>query len=131
MSQQLDKRIIDKIKELVKEGVRDPKEVRRALEKYVRKELFAGEQLPPATSRRFFPLKRDISNHMYLGAMKLRFSKIDQENISLKLPDCKKENPADHYFFRPYGDDGIKEHFLKSEQLFYNENGCRISSEVY
>ena len=119
MSQQLDKRITDKIKELVNEGVRALKEMRRALERYVRKELFEGEQLPPATSRRFFPLKRDISNHMYLAAMKLSFSKIDQENIS------------DHYFFRPYGDHEIKEHFHESEQLFCNENGCRISSEVY
>ena len=87
MSQQLDKRIFDKIKELVNEGVRDPKEMRRALEGYVRKEFFAGEQFPPATNRRFFPLKRDISNHIYLAAMKLRFSKIYQENISLKLSD--------------------------------------------
>ena len=131
MPQQLDKRIMDKMKELVNKGVRDSKEMRRALERYVWKELFAGEQLSPATSRRFFPLERDISNHMYLRAMKLRFSKIDQENISLKLADWKKENLADHYFFRPYGDDGIKEHFHKSEQLFYKENGCRISSEVY
>ena len=115
MSQQLDKSITDKIKELVNEDVKDPKEMRRALERYVRKELFVGEQLPPATSRRFFPLKRDISNHMYLAAMKLCFSKIDQENIFLKLSDWKKENPADHYFFRPYGDDGIKEHFHESE----------------
>ena len=50
MSEQLDERIINKIKELVNEGVRDPKEMRRALERYVWKELFAGEQLPPATS---------------------------------------------------------------------------------
>ena len=131
MSQQLDKRIIDKMKELVNEGVRDPKETRRALERYVRTELFAGEQLRPATRRRFFPLTGDISNHIYLAVMKLRFSKIDQENISLKLSDWEKENTADHYFSRPYGDDGIKEHFHKSEQLFYNENGCRILSEVH
>ena len=111
MSQQLDKRIIDKLKELMNEGVRDPKEMRRALERYARKELFAGEQLPLATSRRFFPLKRDISNHMYLVAMKLRFSKIDQENISLTLSDWKKENPTDHYFFRPYGITELKNIF--------------------
>ena len=46
------------------EGVRDPKEMSRALERYVWKELFAGEQLPPATNRLFFPQKRDIMNHM-------------------------------------------------------------------
>ena len=64
MSEQLDKTIIDKIKELVNEGVRDAKEMSRALERYVWKELFAGEQLPPATNRLFFPLKIDILNHM-------------------------------------------------------------------
>ena len=112
MSQQLDKRIIDKLKELMNEGVRDPKEMKRALERYARKELLAGEQLPPATSRRlFFPLKRDISNHMHLVAMKLPFSKIDQENISLTLSDWKKENPADHYFFQPYGMTELKNIF--------------------
>ena len=80
MPQQLDKSIFDKIKELVNEGVSDPKETRRALERYVRKELFAGEQLPSATKRRFLPLQRGISNHMFLAAMKLRFLKIDPEN---------------------------------------------------
>ena len=48
---------------------------------------------------------------------------MDRENISLKLSDWTKENPADHYFFGQYGEEGIKEHFSESEQLFNKENG--------
>ena len=129
MSQQLDRRVIEKIYELVNEGVRDQKEMRRALDRYVRKEIFSGEQLPPTTSRRFFPLKRDISNHMYIARMKLRFSKIDQENLFHKVSEWKKEHPEDNFYFRPYGNDESK-YEDKPEQLFFNENGIRISNTV-
>ena len=29
--------------------------------------------------------KKDIRNHMYIAAVKLKFSKIDQENLELKV----------------------------------------------
>ena len=57
MSQQLDKKIIDKIKELVNEGVRDPKEMRRALEGYVRKEFFCRRTISASNQSTILSIK--------------------------------------------------------------------------
>lgn len=64
MSQHVDKRIIARIKELVREGTRDLEEMKRCVSRFVKKTLFDGADLPPNSSRRFFPLAKDITNHM-------------------------------------------------------------------
>ena len=71
---------------------------------FVANELFRGEAVPSKTSRRYFPKKKDIRNHMYIAASKLRFSKLDQENLLLKVEDWKKQFPDDEIFFRGYGE---------------------------
>ena len=81
MSQQVDRRIVKKIYEFVGDGIRSVKEMQRILNLYVKNELFHGETVPPPEIRRFFPLDRDIRNHMYRATVKLKLSKIDQENL--------------------------------------------------
>ena len=51
MSQQIDKRIVEKIQELVGEGVRNIQEMERAINVFVKNDIFKGESLPPQTSR--------------------------------------------------------------------------------
>ena len=69
------------IRKLVGEGIRNVKEMQRALRLYVKTDLFADQQLPPLNSRRFFPEERDIRNHIYNATSQLRMSKVDQENV--------------------------------------------------
>ena len=73
------------IRKLVGEGIRNVKEMQRALPLNVKTYLFADEQLPPLNSRRFFPEERDIRKHIYNGTSQLRVSKVDQENVSLLI----------------------------------------------
>ena len=40
---------------------------------------------------------------MYIAAVKLKFSKIDQENLELKVKEWQKQSPNDNFFFRGYG----------------------------
>ena len=47
--------------------------------------------------------KKDIRNHMYIAAVKLKFSKIDQENLELKVKEWQKQSPNDNFFFQGYG----------------------------
>ena len=77
MWQQIDKSIINKIHQLVRDGMRNIKEMERALGAYVKTELFDAEQSPPGNSTRFYLEGRGICNHMYNAAPKLCMSKID------------------------------------------------------
>lgn len=78
------------------------KEMKRHIRVFVKSELFKHQQIPPATNRRFHPKASDIRNHMYQATVKLRLSKIDQENVTSSLEKWRKENPEDNFFFRPY-----------------------------
>lgn len=83
-------------------GVNRVSEMERHLQYYVRKEIFAGQKPPEATNRRFFPTSMDIRNHMYTATVLCRHSKIDQENLELKIKEWRKESPEDKFLFRPY-----------------------------
>ena len=78
--------------------------MRRHLKEYVEANMFPGRELPPATSRRYFPTKKDIHNHMYRAITKNTFSKCDQTNVAAKVATWKQQNPKDNFFFRPYGE---------------------------
>ena len=77
MSQQIDRRIIKKIHQLVRDGLQNMKEMQRALSVHFKTELFDAEQLHPGNSTRFYPEERVICNHMYNAAPKLCMSKVD------------------------------------------------------
>ena len=91
------------IHKLVGEGIRNVKEMQRALRLYVKTDLFADQQLPPLNSRRFFPEERDIRNHIYNATSQLRMSKVDQENVLLLIENWQKNKQDTFFLFRSYG----------------------------
>ena len=91
MSQQVDERIIKKIHQHVGEGIRSVKEMERVIRLFVKNEIFSDDNLPPQENR-FFPL------HMYIPTNKLPLSKIDQENLHMKIIEWKKKLPKHHFF---------------------------------
>ncbi len=44
----------------------------------------------------------DIKNHICKAKRALELSKIDQENLRLKVEEWKKSSPSSSHFFRPY-----------------------------
>ena len=98
----------------------------RAIDFFVKSEIYHGKPLPSRSSRRFYPESRDIRNHMYRSATKYRHSKIDQENLSYKIKDWES-SLDDKFFFRRYTKNNATS--IK-EQLFFNENGDFIG-EVF
>jgi hypothetical protein len=64
--------VIQKIHELVGNGVDAVDEMRRAINQYVRSELFRDKQAPQPTNRAYYPSDQDFRNHMYRAHMKLR-----------------------------------------------------------
>lgn len=92
----------------------------RAITYFVKTELFDGKQLPPTTSRRFFPESSDYRIHMYRATSKYRHSKIDQENLKLKIDEWEKGS-NDYFFYRPYKE--VIDRKGEKEQMFFNEHG--------
>ena len=74
--QPINERLIKKIDELVKDGVKNVNEIKRHLTFYIKNGIFSGAELPPKTNRRFYPRKKNHSCHVHL-----------QKSISQKT-DC-------------------------------------------
>jgi len=104
-------------------------EMKRCINRYVKETLFEGKQLPPNSSRRFFPLSRDITNHMLNEENQLKHSKIDQENLHILIEKWKIAKPNDLFYFRGYTE-GKGKH-QTNERLWFNEHGLRIVCHFY
>ena len=97
-------RVINKIHELIGEGVHNVCEMARHIRTYVKDDLFRGSSIPPSANCRFNPTFKDVRNQMYKAAVKHKFSKLDQANIDLKVQERKQQQPNDNFFFRCYGE---------------------------
>ena len=91
-SQNVDKRVISKIHELVGEGVKNVREMARHIHIYVKNDLFRGSSIPTSANRRFNPTLKNFKH---------KFSKLDQD---LKVQEWKQQGPNDNFFFRGYGE---------------------------
>ena len=100
-SQNVDKRVINKIHELVGEGVKNVREMARHIHIYVKNDLFRGSSIPTSANRRFNPTLKNFRNQIYKATVKHKFSKLDQD---LKVQEWKQQGPNDNFFFRGYGE---------------------------
>ena len=66
--------------------------------------MFRGSSISPSPNRRFNPTPKDVSNQMYKVTVKLKFSKLYQANLDLKVQEWKQQQPNDNFFFRGYGE---------------------------
>ena len=127
--QRLDEKLIDKIDELVGEGVRNVEEMRRHVKIYVKDELFRGKQLPERNNRRYFP-SRKTKNHMSNATMKSRLSVMDQDNIQHLINSWKNEKASanDKCFFHPYkegsGENPENAPFLDDQDSDHDTEDC-------
>ena len=112
-SQRVHPMIIAKISELVASGITCVQEVRKMLWNYVQHTISTELNLTPSvTDRSFYPMPCDIRNHISKAKKALELSKLDQENLKLKIEDWKRSSPSSNHFFRPY----IKKSDLKNER---------------
>ena len=96
---------LNKIDELVREGVQNVREMARHICIYVKNDLFCGSSIPSSANGRFNPTLKDVSNQMYKATVKHKFwIKLDQANLDLKVQECKEQQQDDNFFFRDYGE---------------------------
>ena len=70
MCQPVDKRVINRIHELVAEGLTSVNQVKPQLDFFVKNVLFRDKELPQITNRRFYPTKKDIHSHIFRAKVK-------------------------------------------------------------
>ena len=102
-AQKLHPTISQKIVDMVEAGITDTSEIKHSLKHYVDKHL--SKELgrkPHLGDRAFYPLCEDIRNHVSKAKRALELSKYDQENLRLKIEECKKDNPQSSFFFQPF-----------------------------
>nr|XP_022298783.1 uncharacterized protein LOC111107733 [Crassostrea virginica] len=98
-TQRVDPKLVTRIKELVAEGVRNVSEMKRHLLISVKNDICPDQDIPK-TNRRFFPLDKDIKNHMDIAINSLRFSKDDQLNLETLVESWQESNSEDSFFLR-------------------------------
>ena len=100
-AQKIHPKLIEKIYSLVSEGICDTQEVKRALRHYAL-HVLCPEQKPSETDRAYYPTAGDVRNHIYKAQRACQLSKIDQENLQLKIKQWQKDTPDTKFHFRPY-----------------------------
>ena len=100
-SQRVHPKLIEKIYELVADGLTEAHEVKRALKNHVTNVL-CPDSKPEPTDRSYYPTTTDIRNHIYKAQRACQLSSLDQENLRLKIKEWKKQNPKSLFYFRPY-----------------------------
>lgn len=100
-AQRLHLKLIKKIYELVSEGITEVHEVKRSLKHYVQHNLCCDVK-PELTDRSYYPTSTDVHNHIYLAQRACQLSKLDQDNLKLKIDKWKGDSPNSNFYFRPF-----------------------------
>ena len=101
-SQRVHPLVIAKISELVASGITNIHELRKILQHYVQHDRSVATLNPSTTDRAFYPMLCDIKNHVCKAKKAFELSKLDQENLRLKMEDWKQSSPLSNFYFRPY-----------------------------
>jgi len=125
-AQKIHPKLVEKVHELVAEGITDVREIKRALKQYVNRILYPDStNRPDETNRAYFPTMKDIKNHVYSAKKALELSKFDQHNLKLKINQWEKEKPTSKFHFRPFEEKenssspGEEEQQIGSQGLLY------------
>ena len=116
----VDRRIIRKIDDLVQKGVTRPDEVKRCLDEFVEREVFADvapQDRPKRSGRKYYPTRQDLRNHITKAIAASKYCKDDQESLLEKVREWQTDGPR-NFFYRPKGkenDRGEKFLFVHQE----------------
>ena len=102
-----------RLRPFINEGMTDPYEVSKALKHYVTTVLCALTNGPDPDDRAYYPTIRDLRNHIYKAKKALELSKLDQQNLKLKIEEWEKYQRESMFYFRPF----VKSEEYKVENL--------------
>ena len=73
---------------------------------------------PDVTDRVYYPTSTDVLNYIYLALRACQLSKLNQENLRLKVQKWEKDSPNSQFYFRPYTESTEDNKLNKFEQTF-------------
>ena len=117
------------------EGITDTQEVKRALKHYTL-HVLCITQKPELTNRAYFTTGVDIRNHIYKAQQACQLSKLDQENLKIKIDMWQKENPESRFHFCPYKAKAseskeVKEHVIDNELCKFTQTLLYVHQEPW
>ncbi|KAM7419568.1 hypothetical protein PAMA_016597 [Pampus argenteus] len=86
------------INQLVREGMTDSQDIQATLRHYVKTRM-TDTAAPSELDRAYYPTLKDIKNHIYLAKVRLRITKLDQQDLCQKLDEWQKDGACTS--FRP------------------------------
>ncbi|KAJ7394450.1 hypothetical protein OS493_000260 [Desmophyllum pertusum] len=98
IGQYVDRRIVEKIYELVNRNITNISELKRFLDQYVDNELFPGlpeERRPKKTNRRYYPCRQDLRNYVAKAISAMKYCDNDKEALQRKIQDWQSR-----FFYR-------------------------------
>lgn len=98
----VDHNLINRIEDLVREGITFVHEVKTCLRYYRQDVLFSGKETPDSGWRAFYPTSKDVSNHIQEALRKGRCNNLDQENVIQLTDALQVEENTSRVSFRPY-----------------------------
>ena len=81
--QPVDSKVNDFIRKQIREGCRVPKDIQSRTEYFVKETIFNGQKTKESKRRTFVPSRKKTKNLILSVRNETRYSKIDQENITL------------------------------------------------
>lgn len=87
-------------------GICDVSTVKKILRVYVSEDIFRDKVKPSYLNNSFYPSNNDIKNHIYRAQANLRMSKLDQENLLMKMKEWETKCPSSKFHFRPHSSNG-------------------------
>ncbi|KXJ09652.1 hypothetical protein AC249_AIPGENE11456 [Exaiptasia diaphana] len=99
----IDKRIITKINDLVKNNITNLTEVKRCLSQYVDENLFQGiptSKKPKQSNRRYYPTRKDLRNQVAKALTSFKRCGDDQESLAQKIKEWQHSSPNSNFFYR-------------------------------
>ena len=98
MAQKLHPKLVEKIHQLVSEGVISVCEMKRALDHYVKYDLCHGSP-PDPNDRAYHPSNNDIKNHINRAKSQLQLSSLIRRTSDLRLNNGKNHHLVLHFSF--------------------------------
>ena len=124
IGQYVDKRVVQKVYDLIKLSITSVGEVKRSLDQFVESEIFGDvpdSKKPRKTNRRYYPCHKDLRNHVARAISSLKYSSDDQESLRHKVDDWRKKSPHSKYFnrARDTSHDATKDTDMAKEKTLY------------
>lgn len=92
------KKIRSKIYETVNSGITNTTVIKRILKSFVEAEFRNKEIKPSVYDRAFYPLSKDIKNHVHKAIASGTLSALDQENLKKKIEEWRREKDCTGIF---------------------------------